>query len=428
MLPANMTRIVIAGGGPAGFMAGIAAAESSGAGAEVEVRDAARALETLLCTGGGRCNLTNAVESPRELAASYPRGGKFLLSVFSRFGARETMEWFRSRGLELAVEAEGRVFPASRRAQDVRDFLEEQARSLGVKVREKAPVVSVRRREAGFLLETRAGEVPADAFVIATGGDWRDAASAGRAAPFALPGSGYRLAQSLGHEITPLAPALSGLVTMEKWPRTLAGLTVSDARIVASFEGLKVADERGDLLFTHRGISGPLAFRVSSRAAFIRFSTEAPMLLSLSLFPEDEEIEDRLSACLSSRPRQSVAAALRGLMQRPLAEAVTALAGVDGRTQCAQVTREDRKSLARLLAGIPLSAVSRQSDGEIVTAGGIALDAVDPKTMGSKIVKGLFFCGEVLDIDGFTGGFNLQAAWSTGRLAGLGAAAHIAAL
>jgi predicted Rossmann fold flavoprotein len=415
----NMRRAIVIGGGPAGFMAALSAAERAEGRLSVEVWDAGVPLATVLRTGGGRCNITNAVESPRGLAVSYPRGGKLLISVFTRFGARETMEWFRSRGLALVVEDDGRVFPASRRASDVRSLLLRLAEAEGIAIREGMVVEAVRCLEGGFAVEAPGTREEFQVVVIATGGDWREK------------GTGYAIARGLGHSTTPLAPALSGLVAVESWPETCAGLTVSDARIRAVFEDRTVADERGDFVFTHRGISGPLAFKISSRAAFLPFASVAPLLLSISTAPaESEDALDReLSAAFTAHPKQSVFSAVRGAagvrLPRSLAEAVLAMADIDPHARAGQISRGARRTLARLAAGIPLEIVGTESEGEIVTAGGIVLDEIDPRTMGSRLVPGLFFCGEVLDIDGFTGGFNLQAAWSTGRLAGIGTAEYL---
>ncbi len=444
-----MRRIIVVGGGPAGFMAALWAAERAREAAVVEVIESGEALATLLRTGGGRCNLTNAASSPRELCASYPRGDKFLLSVFSRFSALQTMEWFHSQGLPLVVENEGRVFPASDRAADVRDLLRSLAARHGVRVRENTPVFRVGKGISGFVVETPAGAEAADALIIATGGDRRrdsgdarrrnsalgrrkgpgDGRSleAGRGRPGRVPASGYSLARGMGHEVTPLAPSLSALVTAERWPARLAGLTVSGARAKVTFQGDLIANERGDLLFTHRGISGPLAFRVSSRAAFLPFCPASPLSLSISAAPDEnaETVEEDFFRSFTSHPRQSVLTALRARLPRSLANAVLSLAGIDPERLGSQVNREDRKRLSRLVCCIPLSIVSRESGEEMVTAGGVDLDQVDPKTMGSRLAPGLFFCGEVLNIDGFTGGFNLQACWSTGYLAGRGAAAFV---
>jgi predicted flavoprotein YhiN len=442
-----MKRIAIVGGGPSGFMAAIAAAGDGRTKAEkapgprevqdveVVIFDRGAPLATLLRTGGGRCNLANATYDARELAAAYPRGGKFLLSAYARFGAKKTMAWFEEHGLPLAVEGGGRVFPASRRASEVRDLLLALARSRGVRVLARHAVSRIVRRSGSFLLtvadlaaappsgrlrkvrQTAAEESHErvesfDAVVIATGGDSTDPE-----------GSGYRFAHAFGHSVTRMAPALTALVTAERWPGEVSGLTLPDARIRARFQGREVADERGSLLFTHRGISGPLAFRVSSRCAFLPYDGRQPLALTLSIFPDDgpAELARRLDAALARTPRRSVSAVLRSLVPRSLASLVLEKERILPTRQASQVSREDRAAIVRALDEVSLTVTAAQREGEIVTAGGIELHLVEQRTMESRIVPRLFFCGEVLDIDGFTGGFNLQAAWTTGRLAGLGA-------
>ncbi|MCX7029024.1 MAG: aminoacetone oxidase family FAD-binding enzyme [Spirochaetes bacterium] len=442
-----MKRIAIVGGGPSGFMAAIAAAGDGRMKAEraslrpethdveVVIFDRGAPLATLLRTGGGRCNLANATYDARELAAAYPRGGKFLLSAYARFGAKKTMAWFEEHGLPLAVEGGGRVFPASRRASEVRDLLLALARQRGVRVLARHAVSRIVRRSGSFQLTVAdlAAAPPAgrprtarrtapqgphesveafDAVVIATGGDSTDPE-----------GSGYRFARAFGHSITRMAPALTALVTAQQWPSQVSGLTLPDARIRARFQGKTVADERGSLLFTHRGISGPLAFRVSSRCAFLPYDGRQPLELALSIFPDDGPVElaRRLDTALARHPRQSVSAVLRSLVPRSLASLVLEKERILPTRQAAQVSCDDRAALVRAFLEVPLTVTAAQREGEIVTAGGIELHLVEQRTMESRIVPRLFFCGEVLDIDGFTGGFNLQAAWTTGRLAGLGA-------
>ena len=407
-------RIGVVGGGPAGFMAAIAAAEAAkaGPGSSVTVFDAGIPLATVLRTGGGRCNITNSAFETRELAGCYPRGGKLLLSIFSRFGPVETMAWFRSRGLDLVEEAEGRVFPRSGRAEDVRRLLETEARRAGIMVRARAPVVGVSARKGTFHLESTRGSEEFDRLIIATGGDWRDAL-----------GSGYRLARMMGHAVTPLAPSLMALTAAEAWAGKLAGLSLAEARAAWQEPDGTAATEDGGLLFTHRGISGPLAFRVSARSAFRIVSKKEPLPLSLSILPgmHAGQIETRLLSLLSERPRQQVVSAVRAVVPRSLADVVVQLAGLNPESAAAQLSRDGRKRLAALLDRLPLTIVGREPGTEMVTAGGIPLGEIEPRTMGSRLLPGLFFCGEVLDIDGFTGGFNLQAAWTTGRLAGLAA-------
>lgn len=390
-------------------MAAIACAESN---SEATIFDAALPLSKLMLTGGGRCNLSHAILDPRELAGLYPRGGKFLTSAFSRFGVRETLDWFTSRGLRLVTEEDGRIFPASGRAADVRDVLTTEARRRGVRVRARLAVTSVERDRGAYRLVTSRGAEVFDRVVIASGGDWKD-----------RPGSGYRLARSLGHGTTPLAPSLAGLETAESWPGTLSGLSIAGAFLRAAWEGKTVAEERGDLVFTHKGLSGPGPFRISSRCAFLPISRRAPLSLTVSATScaDPREIEKLLLGSLGVRPRQQVSSALRSIVPRALADVVLSLAGVDPRIQGSQLSREGRRAVADALHGIPLTVTGRDKGSEMVTAGGVPLEEVHPATMESRLSPGLYFCGEVLDIDGFTGGFNLQAAWSTGRAAGLAA-------
>jgi predicted Rossmann fold flavoprotein len=421
-----MSSVAIIGGGPAGFMAAIAAAQARqeraggisaaapAAPPTVTVFDSGIPLATILRTGGGRCNIANSLADKQQLAAQYPRGGKFLFSPFARFGPREVITWFVSRGCPLVEEEGGRMFPRTGRAEDVRDLLAGEAKRLGVKVHAQQAVTGILRTPGGFEVLTARGAQAFDRVVIATGGDAK-----------APPGSGYALAASLGHTITPLAPSLAALVTRETWPGTLAGLTLRQARISARFAGKKAAVETGDVLFTHGGISGPLAFRLSSRCAFLALSAETPLELQLSPLPDRtaQEIETALLAFIGRSPHQRAAEAVRQLVPRSLAEAIVDMVRVDPMLPCSRLGREERKSIVSLVERLPLTVIDREKGNEMVTAGGIVLTEVDPRTMGSRLVPGLFFCGEVLDIDGFTGGFNLLAAWSTGRCAGLAAAA-----
>jgi predicted Rossmann fold flavoprotein len=420
-------HIIVIGGGPAGVMAAIAARELAGAARsaplcpDVLVLDAGAPLATVLRTGGGRCNLANATFDIRELSANYPRGGRFLLSAFSRFGAAETLEWFRSRGLALSVEESGRVFPSSGKTFDVRNLLATEIRRAGVGMRQQTPVRRIVRLPGGFSVHFGGKVERCQALILATGGNWRDNI-----------GSGYELARSLGHSTTPLAPALCGLVTTEKWPGSLAGLTIRGAKAIARFEGRKMAEEEGDFVFTHRGISGPLAFRISSRCAFVPYSKDSPLTLAISLAYETGNggnggltTEDRLRRALAQRPRQRLSSILRAFFPSSLALLILSMANISQSAIGSQLDRARRARLCRLIDSLPLAVAGREEGGEIVTAGGIRLEEVDPRTLESRISPGLFFCGEILDIDGFTGGFNLQAAWSTGRLAGLGAASRI---
>lgn len=404
-------RIAIVGGGAAGFMAAVTAGER---GASACVFERGRALATVLRTGGGRCNITNSIPDRRALAAQYPRGGRFLLSVFSRFSNADAMRWFESRGLPLAEEEDGRVFPASRDARDVRDLFLSLARKAGVELRERTPVQEVAADGEGFLVAASGAAVDAacgsgrEAFravIVATGGDST---------------LGYAVARGFGHTVGPLRPALAALRADGSWTRGLAGVTIPSARMSATFRGERVAEEEGSLLFTHAGVSGPLAFRICSRCAFLPYGPGDPLTVTVDLAPgiPRQALEAELDRLLPQNPRRKLATVLRAWTPQSVADALLREAGLDGGKPCSQVGRAERRKAAEALKGSLLRVDSTEPGGEMVTAGGVCLDEVTPATMESRKKKGLYFTGEVLDIDGFTGGFNLQAAWSTGYLAG----------
>ncbi len=408
--------LAVIGGGAAGFLAAVSAAEAAPGCLAILILDGGEPLAKLLLTGGGRCNLTNATFDPRALAANYPRGERFLRSVFSRCGPGETMDWFRARGLALKTEAGGRVFPASDQADEVRDLLLGLADKLGVTVRGRTPVSELRQVGDGFTLLAGGEEIRACRVILATGGD------PGRRTP-----SGYDLAQALGHTVTPLRPSLTGLLTAKHGRGVPAGVTLMDAAATVIFGERKVATARGGLLFTHRGISGPLAFQVSSRCAFLDFGPNAPLVLEINLLPElsREELERNLEADFQTHPRRGVINTLTGLVPRALAQALLADAGVEAALPSGELSRTGRRALLEWITRYRLTVTGRERGGEMVTAGGVALDEVDQKGMESKKAPGLHLCGELLAIDGFSGGYNLQAAWSTGRLAGVSAAAYL---
>jgi len=409
-------RIAIIGGGAAGFMAAVTAAER---GASACLYERGRALASVLRTGGGRCNITNSVPDRGALAAQYPRGEHFLLSVFSRFSNLDAVKWFESRGLPLAEEEGGRIFPASRDARDVRDLFLALASRTGVELREETPVLGVAGGTEGFLVASAGGREAFRAVVVATGGR----TAPGAADAVSGTASGYDIARGFGHAVGELRPALAALRTQDSWFRGLSGLTVPSACIRASFRGRRVAEEEGSLLFTHTGVSGPLAFRISSRCAFLPYGPEEPLALALDLVPDIPEhgMEAQLTRLLAENPRRRLSTVLRAWAPQSLLAALLGGAGLDGEKPCAQVGRVERRKTVEALKRAPLAACGTERGGEMVTAGGVSLDEVRPATMESRRVKGLYFCGEVLDIDGFTGGFNLQAAWSTGFLAGAAA-------
>lgn len=398
----------IIGGGPAGFMAGIIAAEN---GAEnIEIFESKEALKSILWTGNGRCNITNATFDFKELAASYPRGEKFLYSAFSKFGSVECMDWFSSHGLELYIESDNRVFPKSNDASEVRSVLLNLAKNSGIKVNNHTQVLDIEAFGDKFRVITAKNHLLFDKLVISTGGNYKKPVN-----------SGYFMAEKLGHSVTKLKPSLSALVVKEIWAYGLAGVGVKRAEIKALQGSKEIAHAYGDFIFTHRGVSGPLIFKISSYCAFVDYDEENPLILKINFVPDIEKsaLEKEILNELDKNSKKSVENILKKYIPRSLIQALLGSELIDPEKKASQITREDRKSIIRLLTEAILSAKASESDHEIVTAGGVELNEVNAATMESKLHKNLYFCGELLNIDGLTGGFNLQACWSTGYAAGI---------
>lgn len=382
----------------------------------------------LLSSGGGQCNLTHGGEIanflPRYGGGARPgEAGRFLRPALYAFSNRDLVSWCARRGVPLTEDPDGRVFPSSRRAQDVLDPLLAEARRRRVELRTGVRVRSVRVERSRFVVLTSPGEKPvADgvALVLATGG--RSYPSLGST------GDGYRLAASLGHSVVPPRPALVPLVIERKsfCPFVpCAGVSLAGATVALVRAGRPVAEGKGDVLFTHRGLSGPAVLDLSR-------SVCPGDVLRVPLLPRLGDVHaagEKLQAEIEAHGKRTVVNLLQGLgLVACLSRALLAGAGFDPRTKAADVPRVLRRSLATSLGtgaegGHPFPVRSLGGWNEaMVTAGGVTLGEVDPKTMASRILPGLFFAGEILDVDGDTGGYNLQAAFSTGRLAGTSAA------
>ena len=392
------------GGGAAGFFAAIAAAES---GAAVTVLEKSpRFLDKVRISGGGRCNMTHACFEPREFAARYPRGGQALLSPFQKFSARDTVEWFAARGVKLKTEADGRMFPVTDDSQTIVDCLVHAAEKAGVKLRLNCGVETV-QKTAGekFELTLSGGEKNScDKLLLATGGC--RAATAGK------------LAAALGHAIEPPVPSLFTFQIESPWLRSLAGVSVERAEVSVPAAQLR---ETGPLLVTHWGLSGPAVLIISAWGArrLHDLNYQFPLLVNwLPDYPEEKIYREFQARRETSGAKLVVNAPLAPLTAR-LWEQLVLAAGISRDTRWAALARAQAHALARQLARteFPVTGKSLNKD-EFVTCGGVRLAEVNFKTMESKIRPGLFFAGELLDIDGVTGGFNFQAAWTTGFIAG----------
>ena len=399
-------RIVVAGGGAAGFFAAITSAESL-SGARVTVLEKGpQFLAKVRISGGGRCNLTHACFDPVDLAAHYPRGAAALRGAFRAFAPRDTMAWFESRGVRLKTEADGRVFPQSDSSQTIVDCLTQAARQAGVALfTDRGIERATRLPEGGFALELSGGEsLACDRLMLATGG-CRSAAAG-------------QLAVALGHTLEPPAPSLFAFHVSNGWLRELAGVSLASVEAALPDMGLR---ERGPLLVTHAGLSGPVILRLSAWGAreLHQSNYQARLLINWLPGASVESLAGDLAASRTAHPARKIVNSPLAALPTRLWERLVLAAGVSRDARWAALSRTARHGLIQQLTRTELTVAGKSLNrDEFVTCGGVRLREVDFKTMGSRICPGLYFGGELLDIDGLTGGFNFQAAWTTGWLAG----------
>ena len=394
-----MSRTVfVIGGGPAGMAAALFAAR---AGARAVLMEKNEKLgKKLYITGKGRCNVTSAAEN---LMNHIPRNPRFLYSALACLSPDDLRDLLDEYGCPTKEERGERVFPVSEKASDVTKALERALKAAGVEIRLNANVTALEPLLAR------------GAVVVATGGlSYPSTGSTG---------DGYRFAQQEGHALVAPKPSLIPLETREQWPKTLQGLSLKNVTLRAEVNGKKRYEEQGEMLFTHFGISGPLTLSMSSHIAddppeAVRVTLDMKPALTL------EQLEARLQREFDASPKKRVASILPVLLPARMAEIFPALCAVNGDILCAQVSRADRRKITETLKKIPMTIKGpRPIDEAIITRGGVPVSEVSPRDMMSRKRPGLFFAGEVLDVDGHTGGFNLQIAFSTGALAGKSAAA-----
>lgn len=400
-------RVVVIGGGAAGLMAAGRAAER---GATVTIVERGPMLaRKLRISGKGRGNISNASDLDDFIAAFGPNG-KFLYGAFTRFFRDDLLRLLGDLGVATKTERGGRIFPASDRAEDVAAALERWGRRLGVEVRYNTRVKSIRARDGHVAgVETYSGPIDADAVVLATGGiSYPKTGSTG---------DGYAMAASLGHDIVPPRPSLSALVTEEPWVKRLQGLSLRNVRATLSVNGKKVAEQFGEMIFTHFGVSGPVVLTLSRHVP--EALKQGPLSLSIDLKPAltDEQIDRRLIRDFAAKTH--FANYLRDMLPRTLIPVFVELCGIPKETPVYRINATQGRTVAGLLRDLRLTVLSARSvDEAIVTAGGVNIREIDPRSMESKLIDGLYFAGEVIDIDAITGGYNLQAAFSTGWVAG----------
>lgn len=375
-------KVAVIGGGPAGCFCAYWLQDF----ANVTVFEARSPLATLLVTGGGRCNFAHEEYDFRELAKNYPRGEKFLYSVFSKFGTDDTVKCFESIGVQSYVQEDLRIFPQSNSALDVRDkFL--GALNKVKFIEEK--VLGIFEDVSGFTVKTSCREQKFDKVVLAIGGH-----------------AGFEFACELGHNIIPPRPALAGLKSREDFS-TLSGVSLRN--IFAKFGKSKSLS--GDIMFTHTGVTGPLIYKISSIMAREPF----PYSLKLNLVGDID-----FQSLLNNNPHKSIKNVLASIVPKSLSEFILGKLNIDTEMKAHLVNGKIRDKIVSSLMNFEVTAEGTRPDGEVVTSGGVDLKEINPKTMESKLVSGLYFCGEVIDVDGFCGGFNLQNCWSTAFVAAKG--------
>ena len=406
--------LIVIGGGAAGMMAALFAAQN---GCRVTLLERNEKLgKKIYITGKGRCNVTNACDTD-EFLRNVPRNPRFLYSALGQLSPQDLLSLLHDLGCETKIERGRRAFPVSDKASDVTRALEKGMRQAGVHIRLNTRVQRLMAEEgkiSGVQLEN--GEIlSAGAVIVCTGGlSYPSTGSTG---------DGLRFAEETGHKIIPTRPSLVGLITKETWPTQLQGLALKNICLTGLSCGKIIYSEMGELLFTHFGVSGPLAIELS---AHLPEGKAAEMRLDLKPGLTPEQLDQRLTRELAAAGKKQLSTVLQALLPRSFADLFPALCGVDGKTPCSQVNGKSRQAILQSLKALPLSiAALRPINEAIVTRGGVDTRALIPATMASRQMEGLYFAGEMIDVDAHTGGYNLQIAFATGALAGKSAAKYL---
>ena len=408
-----MKRVVVIGGGAAGLMAAVIAGRE---GAKVTLLEKMNYVgKKMGITGKGRCNITNACDMS-DFIKNTPGNGKFLYGAYERFTNEDLLQLLHDAGLETKVERGGRVFPASDSALDVRNTFMKLMKQYGVDVHLEEPVKKLLVDDGVVTgVVTDKETYHADAVVIATGGKSYPATGS--------TGDGYILAAQVGHKITDIRPSLVPIVTEESWVKDLMGLSLRNVELSVVAKNKVQAKMFGEMMFTHFGITGPIVLSLSHTVGkLMRKKNIGTIGLDINLKPalSPETLDKRLQKDFDLYSKKQLINGMKDLLPSRLIPLIIELAGIDPQKPINQISKEERQQIGYMLQHMPLTVKGlRPVEEAIVTAGGISLKEFNPKTMESKLLKGLYGAGEVLDIDAFTGGYNLQAAFSTGYVAAM---------
>ena len=406
-----MSKVIVIGGGPAGMMAAYAASCQGHAVTVLEQNE--KLGKKLFITGKGRCNITNAGDMD-NLFANVMSNRKFLYSAFYTFDNEQVLSFFENQGLRTKVERGNRVFPLSDHSSDVIAALNRALKSQNVDIRLHTKVQSllIRDEAACGVVLSDGKTVEADDVIVATGGiSYPSTGSTG---------DGYRMAEESGHALVECTPSLVPFETKEDWVKDLQGLSLRNVTVSIYHGKKKLYEDFGEMLFTHFGVSGPLVLSASGMIKPVQFKQELCMYIDLKPALDAEQLDKRILREFDAAMNKQFKNVIGSLMPAKMIPVVIRLSGIDPDKKVNEVAREERQHLVQLLKRLPLTINGLRGWNEaIITKGGVSVKDINPSTMESKKVSHLFFCGEVLDLDALTGGYNLQIAWSTGYLAGI---------
>ena len=409
----EQNRVIVIGGGAAGMMAAISAARAGAEAIVIERND--RCGKKLRITGKGRCNVTNDC-SVQEFLQNVPSNPRFLYSAMGRFDTQDTKDFFENEGVPLKVERGRRVFPVSDSAEDIVKALVSACRSSGVKIAQGRVTSLIIEDGCAVGVKTEREEYRGDAVIIATGGKSYPRTGSD--------GDGYSLAKAAGHTVTRLLPSLVPIVSDSKICASLQGLSLKNVSLcIAEKEsGKRIYEDFGEMLFTHFGLSGPMVLSASAHIPDIS-SGKYEALIDLKPALDEKTLDARLLSDFSKYANKDFANSLSDLLPQKMIPIIISLSGIDPRKKVNSITKEERKNLAAVIKRLRISLCGFRSITEaIITKGGVSTSEINPKTMESKLCPGLYFAGEVIDVDAYTGGYNLQIAFCTGVLAGESAA------